>query len=74
MNFAEAKRKKERGMSNQEFLTKYQEELINSETMVIVCLDENKFINTYQTSDSQLNTIGMLEIAKKQILEDMEAY
>lgn len=72
MNFAEAKRKKERGMSNQEFLGKYQKELINSETMVIVCIDENHMIHTFQTSDSQLTSVGMLEVAKKQILEDME--
>lgn len=74
MNFAEAKRKKERGMSNKEFLDYYYEELLNSDTLVIVNVDDNHMVNTYHTSDSQLRSIGMLEIAKKQILEGMESY
>lgn len=72
MDYFEAKRKKERGMSNAEFLNYYYPELVKSKTIVIVNIDENDIISTYQSSDSQVRSVGMLEIAKKQILDDME--
>lgn len=74
MNFAEAKRKRDRGMSNKEFIDYYYDDLLKSQTLVIVNIDDQNIINTYQTSNSQLTTVGMLEVAKKQILEDMETY
>lgn len=72
MDYFEAKRKKERSMSNAEFLNYYYPELVKSKTIVIVNIDENDIISTYQISDSQIRSLGMIEIAKKQILEDME--
>jgi hypothetical protein len=61
-------------MSNEEFLKKYYEELVGSKTLVIINIDKEDMIHTYHTSASQLTSVGMLEVAKKQILEDMEAY
>lgn len=59
-------------MSNLELFDSSKQDLINSQTIVIIGFSENNDIITYQTSDSQLISLGMIEIAKKQILEDME--
>lgn len=72
MDFSEAKRKKNRGMSNSEFLDFSKPDLLNSQTMVIISYNEDGNITTFQTSDSQLISLGMIEVAKKQLLDDME--
>lgn len=72
MDFIEARRKKIRGMSNEEFLTEYHARFVESEALVVVSFDKNKNICTFQTVDSQLTSLGMLEVAKQQILDSME--
>lgn len=72
MEFIEAKRKKERGMTNEEFFDLSKSALIESKAVVIVGISDQGVITTYETSDSQLTTLGMLEIAKNQIIADME--
>jgi len=72
MEFKEIKRKKERGMTNKDFFDNSKESLIESETVVIVGLSNSGIVTTYETSDSQLITLGMLDIAKNQIISDME--
>lgn len=74
MNFPEARRKKIRGMSNEEFLTEYHSRFIESDALVVISFDKDNNIRTFQTSDSQLTSLGMLEVAKQQILDSMESY
>ncbi|PRY81387.1 hypothetical protein [Alkalibacterium olivapovliticus] len=63
-----------RGMSNEEFLNTYQETFLNSKYLVVVSFDQHNLVKTYQSSDSQLTALGMLEVAKQQILDSMEDY
>lgn len=72
MEFKELKRQKDRGMSNNDFFDNSKRELIDSKAIVIVALSENGFITTYRTTESSLETLGMLEVAKNQLLRDME--
>lgn len=72
VDFKEVKRKNERGMSNNEFFDNSKKALIDSKTVVIVALSEEGIITTYRTSDSQLEALGMIEVAKNQLLDDME--
>lgn len=74
MDLSEARRKKMRGMSNEEFLNTYQETFLNSKNLVVVSFDQHNLVKTYQSSDSQLTALGMLEVAKQQILDSMEDY
>lgn len=74
MNFPEARRKKVRGMSNEEFLSEYHSRFIESDSLVVISFDKDNHIRTFQTSDSQLTSLGMLEVAKQQILDNMESY
>lgn len=59
-------------MSNNDFFDNSKRELIDSRAIVIVALSENGFITTYRTTESSLETLGMLEVAKNQLLRDME--
>lgn len=72
VEFKELKRQKDRGMSNNDFFDNSKRELIDSKAIVIVALSENGFITTYRTTESSLETLGMLEVAKNQLLRDME--
>ncbi len=72
MEFKELKRQKDRGMSNNDFFDNSKRELIDSKAIVIVALSENGFITNYRTTESSLETLGMLEVAKNQLLRDME--
>lgn len=72
LEFIEAKRKKERGMTNEQFFDLSKDALIKSKSVVIIGVSDEGVITTYETSDSQLTTLGMLEIAKNQIIADME--
>ncbi len=74
MDLSEARRKKMRGMSNEEFLNTYQKTFLNSKNLVVVSFDQHNLVKTYQSSDSQLTALGMLEVAKQQILDSMEDY
>lgn len=61
-------------MSNEEFLTEYHSRFIESDALVVISFDKDNNIRTFQTSDSQLTSLGMLEVAKQQILDSMESY
>jgi len=71
MDFSEARRKKVRGMSNEEFLATYKERFLESESLVVISFDKDNNVSTFQTSDSQLTSLGMIEVAKLQILDSM---
>lgn len=70
--FKEAKRKKERGISNKEYADLVHKELADCEASVTVIMYEDDTIETYRTSDSSLTSIGLLETAKNSILREME--
>jgi len=71
VDFIEAKRKKERGMTNEEFHEGIKPYIANSETAVSITLSKEGIIETWYTSDSALQVLGMLDVACNQILEDM---
>lgn len=71
MDLSEARRKKTRGMSNEEFLNTYTPAFLESESLVVISFDQNNVIRTFQSSDSQLTALGMIEVAKQQIIDDM---
>ncbi|EXJ24440.1 hypothetical protein ADIAL_0179 [Alkalibacterium sp. AK22] len=71
MDLSEARRKKTRGMSNEEFLNTYTSAFLESESLVVISFDQNNVIRTFQSSDSQLTALGMIEVAKQQIIDDM---
>lgn len=72
MNFDEYKRKKERGLSNKEFLEMITQYFQESETIVVTGVGTNGTIETFYTSASQLTAIGMMEVAKEQLISEME--
>lgn len=71
MNFIEAKRKKERGMTNEEFYAGVQPYIANSDIAVSITLSKEGVVNTWYTTDSALQALGLLDVARNQILEDM---
>lgn len=72
MNFKELKRKKERGISNEELMEKAKEHFIDADSIVIVGLSSDGIIQTYYTHESSLQVLGMMETAKNQLLTEME--
>lgn len=71
MDFIEAKRKKERGMTNKEFHDGIKPYITDSDIAVSITLSKEGEVNTWYTSDSALQALGMLDVARAQILEDM---
>lgn len=71
MDFAEARREKLRGMSNADFFENSKADLIDSKAIVITALSEDGVITTYRTSESSLESLGLLEVAKQKLLNDM---
>lgn len=72
IEFKEAKRKQERGMSNKEFFKQSSLDMDDYDVIVITGLSSDGEITTYRTSDSSLLTVGLLESAKRELLDDME--
>lgn len=72
MDFRELKRKKERGVSNEEFMDQSKEFFKDAESIVVVGLDQNGIISTFYTQSTSLNAIGMMEVAKNQLIQEME--
>jgi len=74
VEFAEVKRKKERGVSNAEFYEGVKQEVLNSEQTVIVTVDSDGQVGTFLTSDNRESAVGMIEIAKHLIINDITSY
>lgn len=66
------KRKKERGVSNEEFMDKSKEFFKDADSIIVVGMDKDGFINTFYTQLSSTQVIGMVEIAKQQLIQEME--
>lgn len=73
MDFKELKRKKERGVSNEEFMDQSKEFFRDAESIVVVGMDKGGFVSTFYTQLSTTQVIGMLELAKHQLIQEMEA-
>ena len=72
MNFKELKRKKERGVSNEEFMDQSKEFFKDAESIVVVGVHQNGIISSFYTQSTSLNAIGMMEVAKQQLIQEME--
>lgn len=71
-DFLELKRKKERGVSNKEFMKGSYEQFKDSPTIVVVGMDKEGIISTCYTHSSMLEAVGLLEISKAQLIKDAE--
>lgn len=72
MDFQQAKRKKERGQTNEEFLNMVFKEAKDFDEITITIKQPNGIIETWFSQDGSLSIVGMLEVAKHQIINDME--
>jgi len=72
MDFTEAKQHKERGMSVKDILEKALKESGETESIVIVRKMNNSDVPTSFSWESSLEALGMLEIAKADIISYME--
>lgn len=73
MDFKELKRKKERGVSNEEFMDQSKEFFKDAESIVVTGMDKDGFVSTFYTQLSTTQVIGMLELAKHQLIQETEA-
>lgn len=71
MNFTDAKRKKERGQTNEEFLQQVFDEVKGFEQICITVQHPSGNVETYFSQKGSFPLIGMLEVSKSQIMEDM---
>ena len=71
VDFEEQKRKFQRGVSNEEFLKDISDYFKDADSIVVVGLSKNGNVNTFNTQKSGLETLGLIEIAKQQVLEMM---
>ena len=72
MEFRELKRKKERGVSNEEFMNQSKEFFKDAESIVVVGMDKDGLISTFYTQLSTIQVIGMVETAKHQLIQEIE--
>ena len=72
MNFLEAKRKKERGHTNEEFLNMVYDNVKRFDEIAIVVKQPNGIVETWYSQECSLSLIGILEVAKNQVLAEME--
>lgn len=68
------KRKKERGVSNAEFYEQIKKDVIESEQVVVIAQLPDGRIETHFTADEQTSLLGMMEISKVMIVDDMTVY
>mgnify|MGYP006922124744 CR=1 FL=1 len=71
-DFEQAKRKKERGQTNEEFLEMVHENVKDFDEIAIVVKHSNGVIDTWYSQENSLSLIGILEVSKNQVLSDME--
>ncbi|GGP07295.1 hypothetical protein [Oceanobacillus neutriphilus] len=72
MDFQQAKRRKERGQTNEEFLNMVFENIKDFDEITITVRQPDGEIETWYSQDSDLSILGMLEVAKGQKLREME--
>lgn len=72
LDFRELKRKKERGVSNEEFMNQSKEFFKDADSIIVVGMDQDGYISTFYTQLSTTQVIGMVEIAKQQLIQEAE--
>lgn len=72
MDFMQAKRKKERGQTNEEFLNMVHEKVKDFDEIAIVVKYTDGVVETWYSQDNSLSLIGILEVSKNQMISDME--
>lgn len=72
MDFTELKRKKERGVSNEEFMDQSKKFFKDADNIVVVGVDKDGLISSFYTQSTSLQAIGMIEVAKEQLIQEME--
>jgi len=72
LDFTQVKRKKERGQTNEEFLNMVFENVKDFDEIAIVVKRPNGVIETWYSQESSLSLMGILEVAKNQVLAEME--
>lgn len=71
-DFGQAKRKKERGQTNEEFLRWVFEEAKDFEQICITVQYPSGSVETFFSQEGSFPLIGMLEVGKAHILDDMK--
>ena len=72
MDFLELKQKKERGVTNAEFMDGSKEFFEKADSIVVVGINPDGIISTFYTQSTSTNAIGMMEIAKQQLISELE--
>lgn len=72
VDFKEIKRRKERGVSNEEFMVQSKEFFKDADSIVVVGVDKDGLISSFYTQSTSLQAIGMMEVAKEQLIQEME--
>ena len=73
MDFKQARRKKERGQTNEEFLKQVFEEAKDFDQICITVQYPSGNVDTFFSQEGSFPLIGMLEVGKIQIVEDMKS-
>ena len=71
-NFTQIRHKKERGVTNQEFMDKSKAFFENADSIIVVGVNPDGIISTFYTQSTSLNAIGMMEVAKAQLISETE--
>ena len=71
MDFEEQKKKILRGVSNKEFLKSVSEYFADADCILITGRFKDGNLETFNTQNNSLETLGLIEIARQQILETM---
>lgn len=70
-DFEEGKKKYLRGVSNEEFLKSASEYFADADCILITGRFKDGKLETFNTQNNSLETLGLIEIARQQILETM---
>lgn len=70
-DFEEQKKKILRGVSNEEFFKSVSEYFADADCILITGRFKDGNLETFNTQNNSLETLGLIEIAKQQILETM---
>lgn len=73
MNFKDMKRKKERGQTNEDFLRLVFEEVKDFDQICITVQYPSGSVETFFSQEGSFPLIGMMEVGKQHILDDMKS-
>lgn len=71
-DFKEQKTKKERGVTNEEFLESVKKECIDFEEIAIVVKHPDGIIECFYSQVNSTSLIGLLEVGKSQAISDIQ--